>query len=803
MRVRVLLACVLAMLFIACSGADAPPAEDARVSAGRALYDRSDYDAAQKHFQSLLADAEREGNTLVAAQARKWLGSIVLAYDKPDEALPWYRGSLDIIEREIARTDSARTAAPQLLLEERQHVLSNIAVVYKATARFDEAEKLFGDVLAQDRARGDGFRTAVSLYNLADVHHQKSLRRLQARDSAAFLREHGRALDLLRQSLATHPTADAHLNLGNVHAVADRLDSAIASYHRAEALYDAQGYRVHRALALGNIGVLSLRLNRLDAAADALRRSIGILEELRGNISSIDIRSSFISNKFYIYENLIGILIQQGRVDEAFEYVERAKARSFLDMIGNKAVGEGKKRDEATAALIQRERALQRRIEAVLGNADSARVLGEAIEDHQRVIAALRERDPEYASVKSIEPLPLAELRRMLDGRTAVVEYFVGERSAFGFAVTRDTIVVRRMQVDRGNALEREIEALRRMLYVDFPNTKFSVLREKRMKDRLSPREALASWRATPVPSTWQYSLVTMYSRFLAPFAGVIEDKEVLYIVPHGPLHHLPFQALIRPADIDTRADVHIARPRYLIERHAIALLPSVSVLPFALRRDLVPVRSGLIVGDPLYADPKYRSKPLEAALIEADTVSRYVPQPTVLTREAAEEVVVKNELIGKDVVHLATHGELNKEQPLRSRILFAAARPDSVNNGDLTVAKIFNLDLQAVLVTLSACQTAQVAAGKGQSTAGDDLVGLTRSFMYAGTPAVIASLWFVDDASTLDWMRYFYRAWLNGGRSRVQAARQAALDMLSAPADPDWVHPYYWAAFVYMGDAR
>jgi tetratricopeptide (TPR) repeat protein len=410
---------------------------------------------------------------------------------------------------------------------------------------------------------------------------------LQARDSAAFLLEHSRALELLRQSLATHPTADAHLNLGNVHAVADRLDSAIVSYHRAEALYDVQGYRVHRALALGNIGVLSLRLNRLDEAADALRRSIGILEELRGNISSIDIRSSFISNKFYIYENLIGILIQQGRVDEAFEYVERAKARSFLDMIGNKAVGEGKKRDEATSALIQRERMLQRRIEAVLGNADSARVLGEAIGEHQRVIAALRERDPEYASVKSIEPLALAELRRMLDERTAVVEYFVGERSAYGFAVTRDTIVVRRMQVDRGNALEREIEALRRMLYVDFPNTKFSVLREKRMKDRLSPREALAAWRATPVPSTWQYNLVTMYSRFLAPFAGIIEDKEVLYIVPHGPLHHLPFQALIRPADIDTRADAHIARPRYLIERHAIALLPSASVLPFALRREL------------------------------------------------------------------------------------------------------------------------------------------------------------------------------------------------------------------------
>ena len=139
----------------------------------------------------------------------------------------------------------------------------------------------------------------------------------------------------------------------------------------------------------------------------------------------------------------------------------------------------------------------------------------------------------------------------------------------------------------------------------------------------------------------------------------------------------------------------------------------------------------------------------------------------------------------------------------MQSRILLAAAHPDSVNNGDLTVEKIFNLDLDAVLVTLSACQTAQLSGESGEFSPGDDLVGLTRSFMYAGTPAVVASLWVVDDAATLAWMRQFYRSWQLDGETRMEAARSAALAMLSQQDDPDWMFPYYWAAFVYLGDAR
>ncbi|MCZ7556495.1 MAG: CHAT domain-containing protein [Bacteroidia bacterium] len=767
------------------------------------MYDRSEYDAAQRHFQALLAEAVLERNSLVEAQAQKWLGNVLLAYDKPTEALPWFEKSLSTLDKQRAIADSGRLPLPEVYEEEWRNVRSNIAVANKMLGNFEDAEQQFRDVLAEDERKGDAYKVAISLYNLADVHHQKSIRLLQKRDTVAFGASGLQALELLKQSLRTAPTADAYLNLGNVHAAAGRPDSAVASYRQAETLYGKAGYRVHRALALGNIGVLSLRLADTAAALDALQQSIVIVEELRGSISSIDIRSSFISNKFFIYENLIGILVQQGKFREAFEYVERAKARSFLDMLGNKAVGEGKQRSAEVLSLVQREQAIQKRIGALLTRPDSAARLGSALNEHQIVLAELRRLDPEYASVKSIEPLALEALQGLLDESTGLLEYFMGERSTIAFAITRDTVVVRRIQLKSDIGIEREIEVLRGMLFRDFPNQKLAVLREKRLSERLSPREALSAWRSTPTSNEWQLKLVNMYSRFFAPFAPALRDKAVLYIIPHGPLHHLPFQALIAPTDIDMSPGKHIGRPRFLIEKHAIAFLPSASVLPFALARELDTVRSALIVGDPVYADPKYRNRPLEAALIEADSVARRIPEPTVLTREQAEEALVKRKAGLYDVLHFATHGELSTRNPMESRILLAAAKPDSVNDGNLTVAKIFNLDLRALLVTLSACQTAQVTGEAGTFTTGDDLVGLSRSFMFAGTPAVIASLWIVDDAATLAWMRYFYDAWLSASLSRVQSSRAAALRMLNAPEDPDWIFPYYWSAFVYMGDTR
>ncbi len=802
------------MALAACGGGNEVLREDPRIGEGRSMYDRAEFDRAEQHFSALRDTAVQSGDVLLEALAEKWLGSIHLAYEQSDVALRHYRRSLALLEGGISRGDSLRKPVDHRWLDERQNVLSNTGVVYKSARRFEEAEELFRSVFTYDSARGDSYRAAISLYNLGDVYHQHAVDILSAedsvssatlsvRDSLVAVLVYRRAQDCFLRSLKLYPTGDAWLNLGNNYTLDNTLDSSIICYRRAEEIYARDGFRVQQALALGNIGVLAMRLGRQEEAAQVLEQSIGIIEELRGNISSVDIRTSFISSKFFIYENLVEILVEKGEVSRAFEYVERAKARSFLDLIGNKAIGEGKDRPPEVELLVQREQLLQLRISDLVRSTDSSAALGEAIAEHQRVLLQLRKEDPEYASVKSIDPVPLRRLQTMLDDSTAVLEYFIGEASSFVFLVRRDTVLVRKLEFDVDYRLDREIEKVRRSLYYDFPMKKLGFIREQRLGKNASSDEALRAWYAQTTDASWQYDLLNMYSLLVAPVAPSLEGITQLYVVPHGPLHHLPFQALIDPFGIDYTTDKHMVRPRYMIEDYAIAYLPSASVLSFALEKAVHRASTALIIGDPLYADPKYRRRPLDGALVEADTVARYAGDALVLKREAAEESVVKGVMGSRDLLHFATHGELNKDDPMQSRILLAAAHPDSVNNGDLTVAKIFNLDLNAVLVTLSACQTAQLAGAEGVFTAGDDLVGLTRSFMYAGTPSVIASLWVVDDAATLAWMRNFYRAWLRSDLSKMQASRRAALVMLAQSDDPDWTFPYYWAAFVYLGDAR
>ncbi len=796
---RLLAIALLALVLHGCSGArDA--GERREIAEGRSMYDQSRFDEAERHFQGVLLRADTLGDAVLRAQALKWLGNVQLAYSRDDEATILYRRASAILDTVIARTVATGGTPETVALDERQNVLNNLAVVHLNRGEWATADSLYTGILAYDNARGDRMRVAVTLDNIGIMHSRAAEASFARGDREGFRQQLLTGRAFFHRSLATYATADAHLNLGNTYAQDGMLDSALASYRTAGALYERLGYRIQQALCLGNIGAIQTKRDDGTDAATALQRAIAIIEELRGNLSSIDVRSSFVSNKYHLYENLIGLLVDQGSLGDAFLYAERAKARSFLDLLGNKAIGESKKRPPGVAALVAEEKVLQDRMTALMGRADSLDRLNALLERHRDVLDALQRLDPEYASLKSIEPLTVRELQQQLPDSTGLVEYFLGENASFVFLIRRDTLIVRTLKIDRTFGLESRIDQIRKKLYSAFPSARTAFLSERRLKDGMTPEQARQAWRASVTDASWQFDLVSMYSILIAPIAERLTDLRRLYIVPHGPLHHLPFQALVAPTNLDRTKNAHIPRPRYLVEDFAIAYLPSASVLKFAGERQVDSTERGLIIGDPVYADPVYRKKPLEGALIEADSVAKFFSTARVLKREAATEEEVKDVIGRSEFVHLATHGELNKRDPLKSRILLAAMQKSGTNDGNLTVAEVFNLDLHATLVTLSACQTAQVAGEEGKFTPGDDLVGLTRSFLYAGTPSVIASLWFVDDAATLFWMTRFYDSWSATRMGKAEAARAAALAMLHAPRDPDWILPYFWGAFIYFG---
>jgi CHAT domain-containing protein len=235
-------------------------------------------------------------------------------------------------------------------------------------------------------------------------------------------------------------------------------------------------------------------------------------------------------------------------------------------------------------------------------------------------------------------------------------------------------------------------------------------------------------------------------------------------------LHYLPFAALTNGT-------------QYLGENYSLFTLPSASVLPFIQEKRKSEVHNVLALGNPITELPD-----LQFAEQEAEFVASLYGTQAWIGSDATESAV-RAQVGDAGILHLAAHGEYNSNNPLFSTIYLAS---DSENDGRLEVHEIFGLDLTIAtdLVVLSACQT-----NIGAVSAGDEVVGLNRAFIYAGTPSVIASLWNVDDAATALLMERFY-TYLRAGMGKGEALRQTQIDVRA-----QYPHPYYWASFVLTGD--
>jgi CHAT domain-containing protein len=264
--------------------------------------------------------------------------------------------------------------------------------------------------------------------------------------------------------------------------------------------------------------------------------------------------------------------------------------------------------------------------------------------------------------------------------------------------------------------------------------------------------------------------LCQLYQQLIAPFASALAGYPHLVIVPHGPLHYLPFHAL------------HDGQ-HYLLEQHEISYLPGASLLRYTntSRRAVGRLALGYSYGGKLpHAVAEARAV---ASALEGET---YLEQAATLARlRAALETC--------QVVHLASHGDFRPDNPLFSGLALA--------DGWLTTLEIFNLRLSASLVTLSACQTGRSTVGGG-----DELLGLMRALLYAGAASLLLSLWTVEDRSTALLMQTFYSK-LAEGWTKGAALQYAQLRFIRATSvDNDlprlYAHPYFWAPFFLTGNA-
>jgi len=265
------------------------------------------------------------------------------------------------------------------------------------------------------------------------------------------------------------------------------------------------------------------------------------------------------------------------------------------------------------------------------------------------------------------------------------------------------------------------------------------------------------------------------YAMLIAPIAKEIAGKKRLVIVPGGPLARLPFHLLVDPDG------------RYLIERFGIGYAQSATVLRFCLARNRKVDGRILAVANPALNDPAFS---LQFAEEEARAIQALYPEQCQLL--AGVRATVSNFLgaaPNAGILHFACHGIQDSSDAMQS---FLALAPDAGSDGRLTTREIFDLDIHAGLVTLSACETGEGLLSPGQV----ELVGMIRAWMFAGAPSVVASLWKLDDRATSELMAEFYKNLKTMGRA--EALQRAQIEMMKK-----YKNPYYWGAFVLYGDYR
>ena len=608
--------------------------------------------------------------------------------------------------------------------------------------------------------------------------------------------------------------------MGTTYVSLGDLDKASDYFNQGLVLYRALAQPTGEADALMRIARVERARGSLTEALQKIKKALEISESLRVSIVNQDSRASFAATRRDFYELYVDLLMRldqkspgRGHDAEALQARERARARSLLEALTESRVDI---REGVDPQLLEREGALQRkindeemrRVRVRAGKhtpedlaAIDARI-NQLLLDYGQVQSEIRVRSPRYAALIHPEPLTLKDIQQqVLDEKTILLEYALGEEKSYLWVVTQTEL--KSFELPKRSL----VEATARRVY-----------------------DLLLVSNKTQARRPAELALTELGRMILGPAAGLL-NKERLVIVADGALEYVPFAAL----PVLSAQQVQTYEP--LIARHEVVNLPSATVLS-VLRREASSRQRApealAVLADAVFQSDDARvtqgrgkahasvptgadtQPPTQGDLMrsagevgvvnfprlpfsrrEADAIVAKAGQPRTLKAldfTASRETVFKSKLDQYRIIHFATHGLLNSQHPSLSGIVLSLydeqGRPI---DGFVRAHEIYNLKLNAELVVLSACRTAL-----GSEIRGEGLVSLTRGFMYAGTPSVVASVWDVRDEATSELMSRFYERMFKGGKRPAAALREAQVSLWK---EKRWAAPYYWAGFVLQGE--
>ncbi len=581
-------------------------------------------------------------------------------------------------------------------------------------------------------------------------------------------------------------------------------DMGLARFHHEAALAIRARLAPHSFIeatshhALGRIA-RSTSSSPQDALAH-LELALESLESQAGSLGASELsRARFRARHAAVYKETIDLLLELGEQARAFDLLERYRAQQGRELLAQRPWDiHGAVRPE----LVKRRNDLVREYEATwrsLSRADAAPEhrsavdrlhgrLAELEQERQIVNDRLRSLDPELAARVEPAAVGLNDLSRRLGDEVAVLSYSVMPEETWLFAVRDGRLEVHRIEVGEDRLAEL-VDRFRLLLAAEGPQNAGRRSLERRGRD--------------------------LYRLLIAPAESTIGPADRLIILADGPLHHLPFAALVRSRGDGSESELLLeSKPFHM--RDTLGDLRAEGAAPRPPGARTARGDRGALLA---FADAVPRS--VEAAASGRDderteTTLRSGLGPLPYTRHEASalrdlfgssaeihlgpdatEASAKRRAGGFRYLHFATHALLDSASPLDSSLVLSPAPAGSGSDEDGLLRAwevIEEVRIDAEVVTLSACESAL-----GEELAGTGFVGLTHAFRVAGARSVVASLWRVQDRSTAELMVRFYER-LRAGARKDEALRQAQLELLR---DPAFSHPHHWAAFQLYGDGE
>ncbi len=646
-----------------------------------------------------------------------------------------------------------------------------------------EAEEIFQQALVIAKAEADNTVTIQVLNNLGSIYADldQLAHALGCYKSAASIAEKGNDFSYL--GMVYNNIGIVYSNLGNFEESTKYYEKALS----LDSMFKNGTFIWETFYELGNA---RKKQNDYAGALHNYKNAIASIESIRSRIAIEDLKASYLGTdkRIEVYQNLIDLLVTLHRTDpakgydkEAFNYLERGKARAFLDSL---EVAEVDVSQGISPILANREKEAMRHISkayskllaAAVSPEDNKIISGQikSLEDQLDLLKReIRTASPAYADLRYPEVITYDEVRKeLLAPHEAYFAYSLGKEASYAFVVFHDGLRI--FKLPPRKVIQQQVIAYRKAIS-DRQNKDFHVGQE-------------------------------LYQELVS--LGIEPGIKNIVFIPDDILNLLPFETLLTNHEPCS----------WLIREFQVGYVPSFSSLRILRQRQqngARPHKDLLAIGDAEYnmgqggstdvpaLDILYGSaslpgvslSPLKYSAAEIESISKLFPasKVTVLEKQDATERWLKsNPLTDYRIIHFATHSLIDDKKPSRSAILLSF-NEDKAGEGLLQARDIYNLKMNAELVTLSACQT-----GLGQYIRGEGIEGLSRAFFYAGASSVLTSLWAVNDQATSLLMEGFYRH-LRGSESLMGALQNAKLEMIGSRR---LSHPFYWAGFVINGKA-